>query len=217
MSLKLKICGITNLEDARFCAGAGADYLGFIQHEDSPRYVRPQQVAKIGEWIHGPKPVGVFVNTPPDEVNRIAEETGFGLVQLHGTESPEECERIEQPVVKAIRVIHDASAEQLRQAMLPYRDHVEYFLLDTHATNLWGGTGESFNWRLARDLSSEFPLFLAGGISAGNVEEAVQTMRPLGVDLSSSLESAPGEKDFEKMERFFEVFDGLKERQTADG
>ncbi|PSQ83588.1 MAG: N-(5'-phosphoribosyl)anthranilate isomerase [Bacteroidetes bacterium QS_1_65_9] len=187
MSLKLKICGITNLEDARFCAGAGADYLGFIQHEDSPRYVRPQQVAKIGEWIHGPKPVGVFVNTPPDEVNRI------------------------------VRVIHDASAEQLRQAMLPYRDHVEYFLLDTHATNLWGGTGESFNWRLARDLSSEFPLFLAGGISAGNVEEAVQTMRPLGVDLSSSLESAPGEKDFEKMERFFEVFDGLKERQTADG
>lgn len=214
MPLKLKICGITNLEDARFCAGAGADYLGFIQHEDSPRYVAPAQVAKINEWIHGPKPVGVFVNTPPDDVNRLADDAGFELVQLHGTEPPEDCAQIERPIMKAMRVVHDASAEQLRQAMKPYRDHVDYFLLDTHDTNLWGGTGESFNWRIARDLSSEFPLFLAGGISADNVEEAVQTMQPLGVDLSSSIESAPGQKNFAKMEQFFEVFDGLNEKAT---
>lgn len=210
MSLKLKICGITTLEDARYCAGAGADFLGFIQHEESPRYIAPDKVAQITEWIHGPKPVGVFVNTPPEEVNRIADEAGFALVQLHGTESPDACAQVDRPVMKAFRVVHDASAEQLRQTMQPYREHVDYFLLDTHDTDLWGGTGETFNWRLARDLSDAFPLFLAGGISPDNVEEAVRTMHPLGVDLSSSIESAPGQKDFEKMERFFDVFDELK-------
>ena len=216
MDLKLKICGITKLEDARYCAGAGADYLGFIQHEPSPRYIAPDKVTQIREWIHGPKPVGVFVNESADAVNRTAEEAGFELVQLHGEESPALCAEIEKPVVKAIPVIHDASAEQLRRAMDPYRDHVDFFLLDTHDTNLWGGTGESFNWRLARDLSSTYPLFLAGGISAGNVEEAVRTMRPQGVDLSSSLESSPGQKDFEKMEAFFQTFDALHKTLSAE-
>ena len=215
MSLKLKICGITTLEDARFCAGAGADFLGFIQHEDSPRYIAPDEVRNILEWIHGPAPVGVFVNESAETVNRVAEEAGFAYVQLHGHEPPELCAEIERPVIKAIPVVHDASAEQLRQAMEPYRDHVTYFLLDTHDTNLWGGTGESFNWRLARDLSGSFPILLAGGISAENVGEAVRTMRPDGVDLSSSLESTPGQKDFTKMETFFEVFDALQEAVSA--
>ncbi len=217
-SVKLKICGITRLGDARYCAGAGADYLGFIQHEGSPRYVAPEQAAQIIEWIHGPQPVGVFVNAPAVAVNRAADAAGFALVQLHGTEPPEVCAAVEQPVVKAIGVRHDASAEQLRALMAPYADVVDFFLLDTHHTSLWGGTGESFNWRLARALSSEFPLFLAGGIDAENVDEAVRTMRPYAVDLSSSLEAAPGVKDFDKMADFFDAFDRLKEslrRETA--
>jgi len=91
--------------------------------------------------------------------------------------------------------------------MEPYRDVVSLFLLDTYKTSLWGGTGESFNWRLARDLSEEFPLFLAGGINASNVREAVLTMRPRGIDVSSSVESEPGVKDFDQLTAFFEAFE----------
>jgi phosphoribosylanthranilate isomerase len=207
---KLKICGITELDDARYCAGAGADYLGFIQHEDSPRYIAPDDAGKIVEWVHGPEPVGVFVNESAEAVNRTCEEAGFALAQLHGNEPPEVCAAVDVPVVKAVRVLHDASATQLRALIEPHAEHVDFFLLDTHSTSLWGGTGESFNWRLARELAADFPLFLAGGIDASNVEEAVRTMRPYAVDLSSSLETDPGRKSFEKMERFFETFRSLE-------
>ena len=214
---KLKICGITQLDDARYCAGAGADYLGFIQHEESPRYVDPGRAAEVIDWVHGPAPVGVFVNDDAEAINRTAEEAGFDLVQLHGNEPPEVCAEVERPVIKAVRVLHDASATQLRSLMEPYAAHVDFFLLDTHSTSLWGGTGESFNWRLARELSADFPLFLAGGIDAENVEEAVRTMQPYAVDLSSSLEAEPGKKDFDKMERFFDTFRALNDDLATEG
>jgi phosphoribosylanthranilate isomerase len=207
MRPQVKICGITSLEDARFCAGLGADFLGFIQHPESPRYVAPERAREIIGWVYGAQPVGVFVNSPPDVVNAICAGAGFTHAQLHGNESPEECARITVPVIKAFRVLHDASAEQLRGAMEPYRDVAALFLLDTHATDLWGGTGESFNWRLARELSAEFTLILAGGLHAGNVREAVETMRPWGVDASSRLESEPGVKDFAKVQAFFDALD----------
>ena len=212
---KLKVCGITELEDARYCAGAGVDYLGFVQHAESPRHVTPARAAEIIEWVHGPQPVGVFVNAPAEDVNGTVEDAGFTYAQLHGNEPPALCAEVEAPVVKAVRVLHDASATQLRTFMAPYVEHVDYFLLDTHSTSLWGGTGESFNWRLARELAADFPLFLAGGIDADNVEEAVRTMRPYAVDLSSGLEDAPGQKSFEKMERFFEVFRALNDDLAA--
>ena len=210
MSLKVKICGITDLADARYCAGAGADFLGFIQYEGSPRYVAPNVAKEIVGWVYGPEPVGVFVNESAETVNRVASDVGFTHVQLHGNEPPDVCAEIERPVIKAVPVVHDASPEQLRWIMEPYARHVAFFLLDTHKTNYWGGTGESFNWRLVKELARDFPLFLAGGIGAHNVEEAVRTMRPLGVDLSSSVESAPGKKDFDKLADFFETFDALK-------
>jgi phosphoribosylanthranilate isomerase len=122
---------------------------------------------------------------------------------------------VHKPVIKAFSVVHDASSDQLRPLMEPYREVVEYFLLDTHSSSVWGGTGESFNWRLVRDLGNEFPILLAGGIGAHNVEEAVMTMRPRGVDLSSSVESAPGKKDIDKLADFFEAVDALKERLHA--
>lgn len=221
MSIKLKICGITQLEDARYLAGEGADYLGFIQHEDSPRYIPPEKVAEMNDWIYGPTPVGVFVNESAETVNETAEAAGFEMVQLHGTESVETCAAVERPVVKAIRVRHDASSDQLRALMEPYADTVDYFLLDTHDSSVWGGTGESFNWRLARELGNEFPIFLAGGIDADNVERAIRTMRPYAIDLSSSLESAPGQKSFEKIDTFLDVFrsvnEALTEGETSPG
>ncbi len=150
------------------------------------------------------------MNVPRDVVNQAIEALGFTMVQLHGTEPPEWCAEIDAPVIKAIHVVHDASAEQLRALMEPYQPWVTYFLLDTHKTDLWGGTGESFNWRLARELSADYPILLAGGIGAHNLEEAVRSMRPLGVDLSSSVEAVPGKKDLDKLAHFFEVFHALR-------
>lgn len=212
MSVKLKVCGITELEDARYLAGAGADYLGFVQHDESPRYAPPALADDILQWIHGPKPVGVFVNTPAEDVNTAAEDAGFELVQLHGQEPPDLVEAVERPVIKAIHVRHDASPEQLRTLFERYEDVAEYFLLDTHDSSVWGGTGESFNWRLARELSKDYPLFLAGGIDAENVGRAVDTMRPFAVDLSSSLESAPGQKSFEKIDAFMDAFQAAQQK-----
>lgn len=203
---KLKICGITTLEDARFCAGAGVDYLGFVQYPESPRYVPPDRAREIIAWLHGPEPVGVFVNASAEEINAACAEAGFRLAQLHGHEPPETVAAVEVPVIKTFRVQHDASSEQLRALMEDYRDVAAFFLLDTHHTSLWGGTGESFNWRVARELAGAFPLFLAGGISAENVAEAVATMRPYAVDLSSSVERAPGLKDFDKLNALFDAF-----------
>ncbi len=205
MSLKIKICGITRLEDARFCAAAGADYLGFIQHPESPRYIAPEKAREIIEWCHVPSTVGVFVGAPLEGLHEAARTAGFTHIQLHGAEPPEYCAEVELPVIKAVRVLHDASSEQLRRLMEPFAEWVQGFLLDTHHTSLWGGTGESFNWRLARELTAEFPIFLAGGIHAGNVQQAVETMRPAGIDLSSGVESAPGVKDFDKLSAFFEA------------
>ncbi|PEN12891.1 N-(5'-phosphoribosyl)anthranilate isomerase [Longibacter salinarum] len=216
MRTKLKICGITDLADARYLAGEGVDYLGFVQHEDSPRYVVPSLVSDMLEWLYGPESVGVFVNKSADEVNAIADTAGFDYVQLHGEESPETCKAIERPIIKAIRVRHDASSDQLRAIMERYEDLVDHFLLDTHNSSVWGGTGESFNWRLARDLSNEYSLFLAGGIDDSNVERAVKTMRPYAIDLSSGVESAPGQKSFEKVDAFLETFRRVNKKMSDE-
>jgi phosphoribosylanthranilate isomerase len=168
-------------------------------------------VAKeIIAWVYGPEPVGVFVNETADAVNRVAEAATFALVQLHGDESPEECARIERPVIKAFRIPPDATADQMQRQMEPYREHVTYFLLDTHHPTLWGGTGATFDWHKARDLAVHFPILLAGGLSADNVEDAVRTVHPLGLDLSSSLEAAPGKKDLDKLHAFFETVNALR-------
>ena len=205
---RVKICGITRLEDARYCAAMGADYLGFVQHPESPRYVAPATAKEIIEWSVGPEPVGVFVNREADEVIATCEAGGFTHAQLHGHETPETCEAVRAAglnVIKAFGVVSDAASEQVRALVEPYLGVVDYLLLDTHDTSLWGGTGESFNWRLARDLATDVPLFLAGGISADNVAEAIDTMRPFAVDLSSSVEEAPGVKDFDKLGAFFDA------------
>ena len=220
MSVELKVCGITELEDARYLAGAGADYLGFIQHEESPRYAPPSLASDIVEWVHGPTPVGVFVNDGAATINEAVEAAGFGLAQLHGQEPPHVLERVDCPVIKAVHVRHDAAPNQLRTLFERYEDVAEYFLLDTHDSSVWGGTGESFNWRLARDLAQDYPVFLAGGLDAENVARALETMRPHAVDLSSSLESAPGQKSFEKIDAFMDAFtaaaDELEEAETHD-
>ena len=125
MPLTVKICGLTNLEDARFCAGAGADFLGFIQYPKSPRYVAPEVAATIIAWVYGPESVGVFVNEEAATVNRVAEAANFALVQLHGDEPPELCAQIERPVIKAFRLRPETTVDQMRRKMESYREHAE--------------------------------------------------------------------------------------------
>lgn len=199
---KVKICGITSLQDARFAAGVMAHYLGFIFFDESPRYIEPAQAGAIINWIEGPESVGVFVNHPLDELNEIASVSGLDLVQLHGNESPEYCAMVDKPVIKAIRVASDSTAEKLENRITPYLDTVDFLLFDTSKEGVWGGTGTPFDWSLITGLTAGKPFFLSGGIDENNVKKACKMVNPYAVDLSSSLEREPGVKDYEKIEVF---------------
>src|SRR5690554_3835848 len=203
---KIKICGITNLEDARFISGALVDYLGFIFYEKSPRYIDPAQAGAITNWLEGPEKVGVFVNQPLDEVNQIAKQTGVDYVQLHGEESPEYCSLIEKPVIKAIHVENEMPEYLLKHKIEQYKEVSDFLLFDTKTDDLWGGTGQTFDWNLIAELTEDIPIFLSGGLNASNIKKAIETARPNVVDICSSLESEPGIKDFNKVEELMEVF-----------
>lgn len=200
-STKIKICGITNLEDGRFASGLFVDYLGFIFYDKSPRYIEPAKAGAIINWLEGPEKVGVFVNQPLDEVNATAKETGLDLVQLHGNETPEYCELIEKPIIKAIHITLDSTKKTLQEKIDQYNDVVDFFLFDTKVGDQWGGTGKTFDWDIVKALTSK-PFFLSGGLNADNVKEAIDTLDPYAVDISSSIEEEPGLKDLEKMEIF---------------
>lgn len=202
---KVKICGITTLEDARFASGALADYLGFIFYDQSPRYIEPAKAGAIINWIEGPQKVGVFVNQPLDDVNDIAKQTGIDLVQLHGDESPGYCDMMNFPVIKAFHIKTDTNSGDLAAEIEAYKNSADYFLFDTKIDSLYGGTGQTFDWSLLQDLSCGKPFFLSGGLNAQNVTEAIQKVSPDVVDLSSGLEESPGLKDFNKIEEFFDV------------
>lgn len=206
---KVKICGITTLEDARFVSGALADYLGFIFYDKSPRYIEPSKAGAIINWIEGPEKVGVFVNQPLDDVNDISKQTGIDLVQLHGDEPPGYCTMINFPVVKAFHITSDTDSGELSTEMKLYRDSVDYFLFDTKIEGLYGGTGQTFDWSLLENLSMGKPFFLSGGLNSKNVKKAIEKVSPDVVDLSSGLEESPGLKDFDKIDEFFDVMSSL--------
>ncbi|XWN38243.1 MAG: phosphoribosylanthranilate isomerase [Balneola sp.] len=200
-STKIKICGISNLEDGRFASGLFVDYLGFIFYDKSPRYIEPAKAGAIINWLEGPEKVGVFVNQPLDEVNATAKETGLDLVQLHGNETPEYCELIEKPIIKAFHITLDSTKESLQEKINQYNDIVDFFLFDSKVGDQWGGTGKTFDWDIVKDLTSK-PFFLSGGLNSDNVKKAIETLDPYAVDISSSIEEEPGLKDLEKMEIF---------------
>lgn len=201
---KIKICGITNLEDARFAAGALVDYLGFIFYEKSPRYVEPGEAGAIINWIEGPEKVGVFVNQPLDDVNRISKETGLDYVQLHGDETPEYCELIDKPIVKVIHIEEETVEYLLKHQVEQYTEVADFLLFDTKIEGLWGGTGTTFDWSILKEIGIKIPFFLSGGLNSDNVREAINTVQPYAIDVSSSLEAEPGLKDFDKIETFMD-------------
>ena len=190
---KVKICGITNPEDAQAAVAAGADAIGFIFAE-SPRRISPEIAQEIlrGFDLKGAVAVGVFVDESPDRMVEVARFVGLHVLQLHGSESPELVEKILSlgfDVVKSFRV----SAEERNVEMLAAY-HPTAFQLDTYVPGKPGGTGETFDWELALDAKRYGRVILSGGLGVDNVRDAVKTVAPYGVDASSRLERSPGVK-----------------------
>lgn len=214
---QVKICGLTTLEDARFAAGALADYLGFIFYEKSPRYIDPGKAGAIINWVEGPSTVGVFVNQPPDDVNMIVRQSGLDYVQLHGTESPEYCRSMEKPVIKVFHVTPDTTANELQSRITPYLSHVEWLMFDTKLDGMWGGTGEPFDWSVLKTIPRGKPFFLSGGLTPENISAACKELSPTAIDINSGVEQAPGIKDYEKLERLFEQLRTLSKEAGTSG
>lgn len=204
MSVKIKICGITNLADGQAAIEAGADALGFVFYEKSPRSVTMEAAAEI---IRQLPPlimrVGVFVNASPDFVVRAARECDLTLLQFHGEEPPEYCRQFGLMSMKALRVRDESSL----QTLLDYA--TDAWLLDAYSPDSIGGTGHTFNWELATQAQRwGRPIFLAGGLTPENVAEGIRRVRPFGVDVSSGVEASPGKKDHAKVRAFIQAVRG---------
>lgn len=201
--VRVKVCGITNLEDALVAAAAGADALGFNFWPPSPRYVAPRQAAEI--IAHLPPfvlPVGVFVNQEPRSLERLVRLSGVRAAQLHGDESPHAAAALADDglaVLKAFRVGRSFRPQQL----LVYRG-VAAFLLDADLKGQRGGTGRSFDWRRARAANRYGRILLAGGLTAENVAEAIAQAQPYGVDVCTGVETKPGRKDHFRVREFIQ-------------
>ncbi len=205
---KVKICGITEVAQALAAAEAGADFVGLV-FAPSKRQVDAERAKEIIAAIKKRKPlaVGVFVNTPADAVNRIAEYCGLDWVQLSGDEPGEYLKDIQKPTIKAIRVrSQQSSQELLTQIATGYQAYGEdsIYLLDSHVEGSYGGTGQTFDWTLARGVAQRFPVIIAGGLSPENVAQAIRRARPWGVDVSSGVET-DGVKDISKIKSFIQA------------
>ena len=202
--VKVKVCGITNAKDALAAVEAGADALGFIFYEKSPRYVVPAVAAAIiAELPPLVTPVGVFVNEGVATVRSIMDSCGIAMAQLHGDEPASYCRELSRPAMKALRLKDRGSL--LALAECKGRGGVRGFVLDTFSEVAYGGTGQIADWNLAAEVAKTTPILLAGGLTPENVMEAIRAVRPYGVDVSSGVESVPGKKDHTKMRAFLEA------------
>ena len=198
---RVKICGVTEFEDARDAALLGASAIGFNFYEKSSRYIDPARAARIIEQL---PPlitiVGVFVNHPdPQNLEDFALSLGLHAVQLHGNETPDYCAMIQRvKVIKAFRVDANFRVDSLRN------HGGGTFLLDAAAQDQFGGTGKVFNWHQAYGANAFGSIIIAGGLTPDNVSQVVEELHPFGVDVASGVESAPGKKDYEKMRRFID-------------
>lgn len=197
---EVKVCGITNADDALMAAESGASILGFIFFPGSGRHIEPATAARIARILPpGVVKAGVFVNQDISFVRRAVDEAGLDIVQVHGDETPQFCREIPGAYMRAVRVRGLESLEQVDMY------DSEFVLLDTFSERRFGGTGESFDWGLLRgfDLGGR-RLFLSGGLNPGNVAEAVRAVRPYAVDVCSGVERKTGVKDPDKVKRFIE-------------
>ena len=201
--MRVKICGITNVDDAAEAVRLGAWAIGLIHYEQSPRHCDPAEAAAIGAAFRRKcEVVGVFVNPELEEVDKAVENAGLTMVQLNGEEGPSFCaETARRTGAKVIKAVHVASAADVHAAEAFRTD---YHLFDRRGDGLWGGTGKSFDWGLLREHRSEVPAIVAGGLRPENVAEAISVARPFAVDVASGVEAEPGRKDHAAMTAFFE-------------
>jgi len=198
--IQFKLCGITNIDDARAAAKNGASAIGFIFYKRSPRYIEPEAARLIATQLNGAvKTVGVFVNEPIDQVNDIAQRVNLDFVQLHGGESPEYCEKIDRAVIKSFRIGDGYDLFQINDYP------VDAVLLDTFVKGSAGGTGETFQWNDFDYDAINKPLILAGGLTPDNVSQGILSVHPDAIDISSGVEVAPGKKDAAKIEQLGQV------------
>jgi len=204
----VKICGISKVEDALAVAEAGADFMG-LMFASSPRQVSAETARQIVEALGGaptkPQVVGVFVNTSASGINRLTDFCGLDLVQLSGDESWEYCWDVSRPVIKVIHVSGHEGAEpvlaELSRGESVLGPKVFACMLDTEVAGRYGGTGKKFDWELAGEVGKQSPVIIAGGLDASNVEQAIRTAKPWGVDVSSGVETG-GTKDIAKIKKF---------------
>ncbi|MBL0343920.1 phosphoribosylanthranilate isomerase [Candidatus Villigracilis affinis] len=196
----IKICGIKTLKDALAAIEAGADYLGFNFYPKSVRFIEKETCAEITSVLKREHPqiklVGVFVNSPVDEVKNILETCHLDLAQLHGDETPEMLESFNGKAFKAIRLSFPSDITGYE------RNDAPALLVDAAVKGVYGGSGVTADWSAAAELAKKYPLLLAGGLTPENVADAVRQVKPWGVDVASGVESAPGEKDASKMKAF---------------
>lgn len=203
-AVKIKICGITNHDDAQAAIEAGADALGFVFYKNSPRGIQPgvarRIVASLPPFV---LPVGVFVNEDGKIVRDVMDSCGLAVAQLHGDETAAYCEQLGRPVWKAVR-LKDAGSF-LALAEYKGRAGVRCVLIDAFSESAYGGTGRCVDWTLAAEAARTAPVILAGGLTPENVHDAVRIVKPHGVDVSSGVEASPGKKDPHKVTAFIQA------------
>jgi phosphoribosylanthranilate isomerase len=205
--VRIKICGITNLADALLAADLGADALGFIFYSKSPRHLAPETareiIAQLPPFVTS---VGVFVDEETQVVRELAAQAGLDWIQVHGQESPDYCRSLGRRVIKGFRIKDESSLKDLE----PFQGAVQAFLLDTYKKGQVGGTGETFDWRVAREAKKYGQIMLAGGLTPDNVAQAIEVAQPEAIDTASGTEAAPGKKDPEKLRAFFSATRRMK-------
>jgi phosphoribosylanthranilate isomerase len=209
---KIKICGITTEETARVVAESGADYIGFV-FASSPRQVSPAMgkvlVSAAKDGNPSIKAVGVFVNTATATINKIAEICGLDWVQLSGDEPWEVCHDLTRPFIKVIHVDRNYKIDEMINDMdyagRLFKDREHLYLLDSGSGSQYGGTGQTFEWQFVQPVSRRFPVIIAGGLTNDNVVEAIETIKPTGVDVSSGIEKKRGEKSIQMIKDFIET------------
>jgi phosphoribosylanthranilate isomerase len=210
--MRIKICGIKHPEQGKLIVDIGATALGFICVPNSPRFVNAEQIKLVAEII--PKKIdliGVFANTSIENINDVAINSGLTGIQLHGDESLDFCRdlRSNLPNLEIIKALRIRDVNDLEKINI-YRNYVDALLLDAYHPKQLGGTGKTIDWQILRHLEPEIFWFLAGGLTPINIVEALSELKPSGIDLSSGVESSPGNKDLEKVAQLFEQLSKLK-------
>jgi phosphoribosylanthranilate isomerase len=201
--MKVKICGITSLEDAQNAISLGVHALGFIFYSKSPRYITPEKVEEIVMFLPPfVQLVGVFVNEEKEYIEEVARRCRLDIIQLHGSESPSFCLDFSHRIIKAFQISQIEDVNQIS----PYQGTVSAVLLDTKMPGKFGGTGKTFDWGLALKAKEfHLPVILAGGITLSNIKKAIKLVDPYAVDISTSVEKEPGIKDYNKMKEFLGI------------